>query len=89
MKRETKEKLLFVFDVLFVLILCFVVLLATMILTKGMKTGATETGYHIVPWMLVGAFGATGAYLLYMVKRSTKQLHELTQDMLKKEETKK
>ena len=39
-KKSWKDRLLMVWDILFVLILCFIVLLTTMLLTKGNSSEA-------------------------------------------------
>lgn len=82
-KEEKKEhrfkaKLLFLCDVLFVLVLCFVVLLIAMLLTN--MVSGDFAGYHINPPMLLGAMGAIGLYLIFVVKKSSRQLKELTEE---------
>ena len=81
-KSSAKETFWFVFDILFVLILCFAILFTTLLITPYIKTGADATGYHIVWWMLIGSFVATFLYLLYVVKNSTSELKKMTIEML-------
>lgn len=75
MKKNLKNTLLTVSDVLFVLILCFVVLLTTMLLTKS-ASGAGD--YRIHPLILGGVIVSIGGYLSFMLKRSLALLREMT-----------
>ena len=71
-KKSWKDRLLMVWDILFVLILCFIVLLTTMLLTKGNSSEAFTN-----PLLLLGLIAALGGYLFFMLHMSLKSLREL------------
>lgn len=75
-KKSWEDRLLMVWDILFVLILCFIVLLTTMLLTKGNSSEAF-TGYSLNPLLLLGLIAALGGYLFFMLHMSLKSLREL------------
>lgn len=82
-KRNWKDLLLMVWDILFVLILCFVVLLTTMLVTRS--AGSAEfQGYTIQPALLLGVIAALVLYLGFMVTASLKGLRQLIDHYFRK-----
>ena len=77
MKKNWKESLMMVVDIMFVLILCFVVLLTTMLVTKSIGGTDYSNGYTI-NWLILGGVGVSlVVYLGFMLKTSMKSLNDL------------
>ena len=74
-----KKKLIVIFDVLFVMILCFATLLTTMILQGGLLVGGDGGGLDYNFNMI--SFGLTAGglflYLIYVLKSSDKELRKM------------
>lgn len=71
---STTEKVLLVVDIFFVMVLCFVVLMITMFFQNaGGGVNASE-GYQIVPATVALVAVLLGGYLVFLVKRSKKDL---------------
>lgn len=67
------------FDISFILILCFVILLMTMLVTKGLRTGAIH-GYTVDPIMLCAVVSALALYQYFMTHASTSELRKMFKD---------
>ena len=76
-KRNWKETLMMVVDILFVLILCFVVLLTTMLVTKSLGSADYSNGYTINWAILGGVVLSLVVYLGFMLKKSMGSLKDL------------
>ena len=77
MKKNWKESLMMVIDIMFVLILCFVVLLTTMLVTKSIGGTDYSNGYTINWLILGGVVVSLVVYLGFMLKTSMKSLNNL------------
>lgn len=77
MKKNWKESLMMVVDIMFVLILCFVVLLTTMLVTKSIGGTDYSNGYTINWLILGGVVVSLIVYLGFMLKTSMKSLNDL------------
>lgn len=77
MKKNWKESLMMVVDIMFVLILCFVVLLTTMLVTKSIGGTDYSNGYTINWLILGGVVVSLVVYLGFMLKTSMKSLNNL------------
>ncbi|MBQ9733329.1 MAG: hypothetical protein IJV74_03740 [Clostridia bacterium] len=77
MKKNWKESLMMVIDIMFVLILCFVVLLTTMLVTKSIGGTDYSNGYTINWLILGGVVVSLVVYLGFMLKTSMKSLNDL------------
>ena len=67
------------FDISFILILCFVILLMTMLVTKGLRSGAVH-GYTVDPLMLCAVVAALALYQYFMTHASTSELRQMFKD---------
>lgn len=76
-KRNWKETLLMVWDILFVLILCFVVLLTTMLISKS--SAHAGSGYSIRLPLLGGVIVSLAVYLGFLLKTSLAGLRRMVQ----------
>ena len=83
--NNLRERLLEVWDVAFVLLLCFVVLLLTMIF-NGMRERGEIGAYIIEPGSFVAVAVAIFGYLWYMIKNSLKQLRSIYDNAAQKKE---
>jgi len=77
MKKNWKESLMMVVDIMFVLILCFVVLLTTMLVTKSLGSADYSNGYTISWPILIGVVLSLVVYLGFMLKSSMGSLKTL------------
>ena len=77
MKKNWKESLMMVVDIMFVLILCFVVLLTTMLVTKSIGGSDYSNGYTINWAILGGVVVSLVVYLGFMLKNSMSSLNRL------------
>ena len=77
MKKNWKESLMMVVDIMFVLILCFVVLLTTMLVTKSIGSADYSNGYTINWLILGGVVVSLVVYLGFMLKNSMGTLNRL------------
>jgi len=81
-----KEKILLVIDIFFVMVLCFVVLMITMFVQNtGGGVDASE-GYQVVPATVALVAVLLAGYLIFLVKRSKKDLKEIIDLAYEKED---
>jgi hypothetical protein len=77
------SRLMGLFDVLFIMILCFATLLTTMLMQGGVIVGESSSGIHYVfklstfLAMSIGFF----AYLIYVISQSDKELRVMVKEM--------
>lgn len=78
-KKENvgKEKLLLVVDIFFVMVLCFVVLMITMFFQNAGGGVDASQGYQVVPATVALVAVLLAGYLIFLVKRSKKDLKEI------------
>lgn len=83
---KKNSKFMEVFDALFILVLCFATLLTTMLTRGAVIVGSGSSGGGLYDFNLI-SFGATmlglGAYLLYIIPRSDKQLKKMVDELYK------
>ena len=84
MKKNWKESLMMVVDIMFVLILCFVVLLTTMLVTKSIGGNDYSNGYTINWLILGGVVVSLAVYLGFMLKQSMGSLNSLINNYFEK-----
>lgn len=72
-----KEKVLFVVDIFFVMVLCLAVLLITMLIQNHLGGADVSNGYEIRPETLIPVIVAIVGYLLFLVKGGKKGLKEI------------
>ncbi len=75
-----KAKLVGVFDVLFILVLCFATLLTTMVLRGQVIVGSGGSEgfeYTFNPLLFIITFSALGLYLFYILPQSNKELRSM------------
>lgn len=83
-----KDALVAFMDITFILFLCFIILLATMLATKHLPSGLVDGTYHI-GWALLGAvIISMTAYMVFMVKVSVSELHEMLSSVSAEKEEK-
>lgn len=77
-KSDSKrEKALLVVDIFFVMVLCFVVLMITMFFQNAGGGVDASEGYQIVPATVLLVAALLSGYLIFLVKRSKKDLKEI------------
>jgi hypothetical protein len=79
-ERTSKSKLVGVFDVLFILVLCFATLLTTMVLRGQVIVGSGGSeGFEYVfslPFFVL-TFASFGLYLFYILPQSNRELRTM------------
>lgn len=75
MKKDLKKTLVLISDIMFVMVLCFVVLLITMAV-QSKASMDFSAGYYFEPVSLIVMFISITVYLVFLEKRSKKELKE-------------
>lgn len=84
MDKTTKNsRLMGIFDVLFIMILCFATLLTTMLMQGGVIVGDSSLGMHYVFKMstFLAIVAAFIAYLIYIIPQSDKELRVMVKQL--------
>ena len=78
-RQPLRQLLVMTFDISFILILCFLILLVTMLVNKGLHTGAAQ-GYTVNPYMLCAVAAALALYQYFMTHASCSALSKMFKD---------
>lgn len=84
MNNKKEKWFVLTFDVLFIMILCFATLLSTMLMRGTVIVGGDSSAgmrYSLGAISFTGTFIAMGAYLLYVLTHSKKELKNMIGDL--------
>ncbi len=77
-----KNKIMLIFDVMFVMLLCFATLLSTMLLQGGLLVGGEGSGidYSFNPVTFIITVGGLFMYMIYVLRSSDRELKSMIEE---------